>query len=130
MMTFPSTSKQWVVTHVPDDFVVSCPKDFDEDRFLVEVLMAVNLADHLYQIDDMVETLAQSFIGYVGSDDVTGHKEEYGWYLAEVAIEDAKKLFSHVKPALKQFDDPEGFGVDVRDVFIDPMSVMFVVEEI
>lgn len=128
--TYPLTSKQWVVTHIPNDFTPLCPNDFDEDRFLEQVLMAVNLSNYPYQIDDAVEMLAESFIGYVGSDDVTEDEEEYGWRLAEFAVENAKALFPYVKPALRSLENEDGFGVDVRDVYLDPMSMMFVVEAI
>lgn len=129
-MTFPCETRRWMVTPIPDDYTVNCPQDFDEDRFLEHVLMAVNLSNHDYQCAEQIETLAHSFMNYTGSDDVTLENEEYSWYLAEQAVGDAKSLFPYVKPGLKTLEDDEGFGVDINEVYLDPLGIMFTVEAV
>lgn len=129
-MTMPRDPLKWVVTHMPENFTTSCPEDIEEDVYLACVVMAVNLADADYQLNDLHETLAHNFTTFLGDDNSGCEQCEYAWYVAEQAIVDAKQLYPVVKPPLRALQDREGFGVDVTQVFIDNYSVMMTVEAI
>lgn len=130
MMTYPSTIDRWVAVHIPENFKLGCPPDFDADRYLVEVLMVVNLADQAYQIPDILESVSHSFLQCVGSDDTTEDDEEYAWCLGEQALIDAQQLFDSIKPILKQFETPEGLGVDIPVADLEPTGILFKIEEV